>query len=448
MDMLIPFLSIFMGMTLWSQWFPIPGFTLPEQSFLQRMSGTFQLTLEYWAFCDLVDAATSINSGSGDLAAVSFADGLGYANSTGIPALDLGTDSTIEPDQLDSMPPWFQSPLLVSLLVLFWSSDRVTSSDPDEVVDIHPLGSGPGQRVFALLLILGIQCFLHALFVYTWRLFFAGHERFIGLATRFLEGEPQIARLQFVAEDGSSSFDREMDLLIAGSTETDEEILAWVMAADTRPDSVSHVSVLSQFRGIWVHRITKGHGEEQALGSELACDTTEPANTTYNPCANFVSRHSCDTLVIYVSDDDDDFQEAAKISTDYGAENNSHVPNPAKRRRRNRPSQAKRHREGKRAHQMNGKELQQEPSGPTAPASSVSDASIAVSQSSAFLSAFTPAFIPDRVVAQELQSGPLPPAPLSESMDIDSPAEWDMNSRDNGPPQRSRRRHRHRRHHV
>jgi hypothetical protein len=36
------------GMGLWSQWFPIPGFTAPEQSFMRRLSGTFQLTMESW----------------------------------------------------------------------------------------------------------------------------------------------------------------------------------------------------------------------------------------------------------------------------------------------------------------------------------------------------------------------------------------------------------------
>ncbi|KAJ6138129.1 hypothetical protein N7471_004615 [Penicillium samsonianum] len=441
--MWIPFLGIFVGITLWSQWFPIPGFTAPEQSFMRRLSGTFQLTMESWAFCDLVNAAVSKQASQREHPVWESRShvGRGYANSTDT-VLNLGTDVIIRPGLVDDMPSWFPTPFLVPIPVSSWSSDGVTSSDPEEPVDIHKLGSKPRQGFFATLLFIGVWCFVQvpwALIAYQ-RHLYDGLDTLIEWILKVLEGQPQIARVQFVAEDGSSSFDKEMDLLIAGPMETDEEILSWVMAADNCPESVSHVSILSQSGGIWVHRITKGQGDEQSPDPESACNTTEPVNTTDDARANLVSRNPWNSTDLYASDHDNS-PAPAENPIGNGAEDERPDSTPAYFSRRNRPSQAKRRRDAKRARQEK-KELKHS----SVLASYASSASLAMSSSSTPLSALAPVFVPGRLAEQDdPQSGPLSPTPLSTNVDIDPPADCGTTSPDdNALTQQSRRRRRRR----
>ncbi|KAJ5410287.1 uncharacterized protein N7487_004646 [Penicillium crustosum] len=425
--MLIPFLGIFVGMTLWSQWFPIPGFTAPEQSFIRRLSGTFQLTMESWAFCDLVNAAAS-QRGHASRRGHSVWEsrshvGHGYANSTDFLLVSLGTDVIVQPSVADDMPPWFPTPFLVPIPVSSWSSDGVTSSDPEEFVHILLLGSKPGHGFYTTLLFFGIWCF--------WIL-------------KVLEGQPQIARVQFVAEDDSSSFDGEMDRLIAGPTETDEEILSWVMAADSCPESVSHVSVLSRSGGIWVHRIAKSLGDDQVPDPESACNTTDLVNTTDNARMDLVSRHPWNSTALYASDHDDSPAPAGDPIGN-GADDERPDSTPAYFSRKNRPSQAKRRREGKRARQEK-KDLKHS----DVLASYASNASLAMSSSSTPLSALAPVFVPGRLAEQgDLQSGPPSPTPLFTNVGIDPPADCGTTTPDdNALPQPSRRRRRRRQRHA
>ncbi|CAI7655577.1 unnamed protein product [Penicillium palitans] len=437
--MLIPFLGIFVGMTLWSQWFPIPGFTAPEQSFVRRLSGTFQLTMESWAFCDLVNAAASQRE---------------RASQRGHPVWEsrshvghgLGTDVIVQPGLVDDMPPWFPTPFLVPIPVSSWTSDGVTSSDPEEFVHILKLGSKPGHGFYATLLFFGVWCLVQvpwALIAYQ-RQSYSGLDTLIEWILKVLEGQPQIARVQFVAEDDSSSFDEEMDRLIAGPTETDEEILSWVMAADNCPESVSHVSVLSQSGGIWVHRIAKSLGDEQAPDPESVCNTTDPVNTTDDARMNLVSRHPWNSVDLYASDSDDSPAPAGSPIGN-GAKDERPDSTPANSGRKNRPSQAKRRREGKRAQQ--GKK---ETKHSSVLASYASSASLAMSSSSTPFSALAPVFVPGRLAEQDdLQSGPPSPTPLFTNVGIDPPADCGTTTPDdNALPQPSRRRRRRRQRHA
>lgn len=448
--MLIPFLGIFVGMTLWSQWFPIPGFTAPEQSFIRRLSGTFQLTMESWAFCDLVNAAASQRghaSRRGNSVWESRSHvGHGYANSTDFLLVSLGTDVIVQPSVADDMPPWFPTPFLVPIPVSSWSSDGVTSSDPEEFVHILLLGSKPGHGFYTTLLFFGIWCFVQvpwALIAYQ-RQSYSGLDTLIEWILKVLEGQPQIARVQFVAEDDSSSFDGEMDRLIAGPTETDEEILSWVMAADSCPESVSHVSVLSRSGGIWVHRIAKSLGDDQVPDPESACNTTDLVNTTDNARMDLVSRHPWNSTALYASDHDDSPAPAGGPIGN-GADDERPDSTPAYFSRKNRPSQAKRRREGKRARQEK-KDLKHS----DVLASYASNASLAMSSSSTPLSALAPVFVPGRLAEQgDLQSGPPSPTPLFTNVGIDPPADCGTTTPDdNALPQPSRRRRRRRQRHA
>ncbi|KAJ5615880.1 hypothetical protein N7537_000994 [Penicillium hordei] len=342
------------------------------------------------------------------------------------------------------MPPWFPTPFLVPIPVSSWSSDGVTSSDPEEFVHILLLGSKPGHGFFAVLLFIGVWCFVQvpwALIAYQ-RQSYSGLDTLIEWTLKVLEGQPQIARVQFVAEDDSSSFDEEMDRLIAGPTETDEEIISWVMAADDCLESVSHVSVLSQSGGIWVHRIAKSLGDEHAPDPESMCNTTDPVNTTDDARMDLVSRHPWNSIVLYASGHDDS-PAPAESPIGNGAEDERPDSTPAYFSRKNRPSQAKRHREGKRARQEK-KELEHS----NVLASYASSASLTMSPSSTPLSALAPVFPPGRLAEQdELQSGPPSPTPLFANVGIDPPADCGTTSPGNNAlPRPSRRRRRRQRH--
>ncbi|KAJ5944409.1 hypothetical protein N7516_004577 [Penicillium verrucosum] len=455
--MLIPFLGIFVGMTLWSQWFPIPGFTTPEQSFVRRLAGSFQLTVESWAFCDLVDTAASqrgVFQGEHPVWESPSHVGHGYANSTGFVlvstdflVLSLETDLIIRPGLVDEMPSGFPTPFPVPISVLPRSCDGgVTSSAPQRF--INPIVIRPKIEHLGFLTTLWFIC-VWCMVQIPWALIAYQRQSRSGLDTliywtlKFLEGQPQIARVQFVGEDDSSSFDEEMDRLIAGPKETDEDILSWVMAADSCPESVSHVSVLSRSGGIWVHRIFESLGDEQALVPVSACNTTDPVNTTDDARTDLVSRHPWNSSALYASDSEDPSAPAeGPISN--GADDERPDSTPASSGRRNRPSQAKRRREAKRAAQQGKKELQH--SSVLASYASSASASLAMSSSSTPLSALAPVFVPGRLAEQDdLQSGPPSSAPLFASAGIDPPADCGTTTPDeNAPPQLHHRRRRRR----
>jgi hypothetical protein len=443
--MLIPFLGVFLGMTLWSQWLPIPGFTTPEMSLTQRLSGTVQLTLGSWIVCDTVDTLASQRSHSVDTDVVSFADDHGYANTTDYLVISLETGVIVRPGLVDTMPSWFPTGFKVPIPGLSWCSVGVTSSGFEEVVDIHTLRSGPGQGLFVSVLFAVIWCFIQgpmALIAYTRRLVSSGARTLAEWTLDYLEGQPQIAHVQFVAEEGSTLYGK-LDLLIAGVMDIQEETLAWVLAADSRPDSVSHVSVLSHSGGIWVHRIPKSGGE-QPRDRKSARNTTKTVDSTDSSCVKLVSQHPWNPPEIDASDHDDDSAEAEALNGN-GAEIEGDASTP-KRKRKNRPSQAKRRRLHERVLEASEKELEQALPKPTVPASSAQGTPLAASSSSTPLSASAPVFLPARLAEQELQSGPLSPAPLSVEMDIDPPEDCGTGSHDDGaPPQRSSRRRRHRR---
>ncbi|KAJ5135613.1 uncharacterized protein N7515_004891 [Penicillium bovifimosum] len=260
--LLIPWLGVVLGMTLWSQWLPIPGVTAPAMSFRQRLSGVCQLVAGSWIVCGTVDILKSPscysndtdNGGthSGDTAVVSLADGHGYANTTDFLLISPVTDVIVPLTRADTMPSWFATGgFKVPIPGLAWSSAGVTSSLPEEVVDIHPLRSGPGQGLFVPLLCVVVWCFLQgpmALVAYTRRLVSFSVRTLTERILDDLEGQPQIARVRLVAEEDSTLYDK-LDFLIAGLMDLQDETLAWVLAVDSHPDSVSHVSVLSHAGG-------------------------------------------------------------------------------------------------------------------------------------------------------------------------------------------------------
>ncbi|KAJ5124459.1 uncharacterized protein N7515_008284 [Penicillium bovifimosum] len=432
--LLIPFLGIFLGMTLWSQWRPIPGFTVPEMSFRQRLSGAVQLTLESCIVCGAVDTLMSQrshfgNTHSGDPAVVSPADNHGYANTTDY--LEISPEA-------DTMPSWFPTDSMVPIPGLVWYSVGVTTSVPEEVVDIHTLESGPGQGLFVPLLCLVVWCFLQgpmALIANTRRLVSFGVRALAEWTLDYLEGQPQIARVQFVAEEDPTLY-HELDFLIAGAMDIQDEALAWVLAANSRLDFVSHVSVLPHSGGIWVHRIPVGG--EQARDRKSTCNTT----TTYD--GTVLCQHPWNAPETDAPEHHDTSSPAEVLSVN-GAEVEGDG-SPQKRKRKNRPSQAKRRRFKQRLLEASEKELEQAHPKPTVPASSAQGTPLAVSSSSTPLSALAPVFVPAFLAEQELQSGSPSPAPLSMQMGIDPPDDCGTGSHDNGaPPQRPFRRHRHRR---
>ncbi|KXG47143.1 uncharacterized protein PGRI_038890 [Penicillium griseofulvum] len=435
--------------------------------------------MESWAFVDLVDAAASKgwhapqreHPVQESRSHVSH----GYSNSTDFVVLNLGTDIIVRPGLVDDMPPWFPTPFLVPIPVSLWTSDGVTSSVPEEDVDIDSLLPGPGLGFIAKLLLVCVWwlCQASLVLIAYERQLFSDIETMMEGILKVFEGQLQIARVQFVAEE-DSSFDKKMDLLIAGSAETDEEALLWVMAADSCPESVSHVSVLSQSGGIWVHRITKGLGDEQAPEPESECNTTKPASTTDDVRENLVSRHPWNSIDLYASDSDDSPAPAVSLTasdhddspapaesltgngadgppapaeslTSNGAEDERPDSTPAYFSRKNRPSQAKRRRAAKRA-QQEKKELQHS----NVLASYASRASLAMPPSSTPLSALAPVFVPGHLAEQgDSQSGPLSPAPLFANVGIDPPTDCGTTLLDdNALPQQSRRRRRRRQHHA
>ncbi|KAJ5145464.1 uncharacterized protein N7515_000028 [Penicillium bovifimosum] len=438
--LLIPFLGICLGMTLWSQWLPIPGVTVPEMSFRERLSGAVQLTLGSWIVYDTVDTLMSQRPHSGDTAVVSavvnavvsavvnavvsVVDGHGYANTTDFLVISPVTDVMVPLTRADTMPSWFPTGVKVPIPGLAWCSVGVTTSLPEEVVDIHPLKSGPGQGLFVPLLCVVVWCFVQgpmALIAYT--------RRFVSFVVRTLaerilgdlEGQPQIARVQLVAEEDSTLYDK-LDFLIAGLMDLQDETLAWVLAVDSRPDSVSHVSVLSHAGGIWVHRI-RSEGE-QARDRKSARDTT--TNGTGSGCQLPGNPPGMDAFK------QDDASASAEVLNAKGADIEGDG-SPQKRKRKNRPSQAKRRRFKRRLLEASEKELEQALFRSRYTSRGVP------------LSALAPVFVPTHLAEQERQSGPLSSAPVSMQIGIDPPDDCGTGAHDNGvPPQRSFRRRRHR----
>ncbi|KAJ5571182.1 hypothetical protein N7535_004842 [Penicillium sp. DV-2018c] len=302
-------------------------------SFKHRLAGTLRLTLESWIVCDAEDAAKSQRSysgsiHSGDAAVVSFAGGRGYANTTDYLVISPETAVIVRPGLVDSMPSWFPTGFKVPLPDLFWYSVGVTSSVPEEVVDIHPLGPGPGQDLFVSVLLVVLWC---------------------------------------------------LDLLIAGVMDIQDETLAWVLAVDSRPDSVSHVSVLPHSGGIWVHRIPKSSDGEQARGRRSARNTTETGSGTDSACLKLVCQHPWNPPKMDASEHDD----ASPSGEDRNA-NGADIEgdgSPPARRKRYRPSQAKRRRFRERALKASEKEHEQGVPQPTVHASSAQSSPLATSSS-------------------------------------------------------------------
>ncbi|KAJ5130702.1 uncharacterized protein N7515_006741 [Penicillium bovifimosum] len=335
------------------------------------------------------------NTHAGDTAVVSAADDHGYANTTDYLEISLETVT---------MPSWFPTDSMVPIPGLVWCSVGVTTSVPEEVVDIHTLESGPGQGLFVPLLCLVVWCFLQgpmALIANTRRLVSFGVRALAEWTLAYLEGQPQIARVQFVAEEDPTLY-HELDFLIAGAMDIQDETLAWVLAANSRLDFVSHVSVLPHSGGIWVHRISVGG--EQALDRKSTCDTTK----TYD--GTLLCQYPWNAPEM---DDAPEHEEASPSGGALSA-NGAEIEgdgSPQVRKRRNRPSQAKRRRYKERLLEASAKELEQAVPRPTVPASSARGTPLAASSSSTPLPASAPV-LPAPLAEQELHSGPLSPSPL------------------------------------
>jgi hypothetical protein len=260
---------------------------------------------------------------------------------------------------------------------------------------------------------------------------------------KYLEGHLQIALVQFVADGGPHlSVNEEVDLLIAGPRVSDEEILAWVKDVDSRPDSVFHVSILSQSGGIWIHRIAEGSTDALPLGiaTETDCNTIKASTPTEDVRLNPV------LPLTWLSPDVDgsnlDHSEApADGEPEKSSEAEDRPPTLEKtKRRRNRPSQKQRHREGKRARLAREKELDKTLSESPVEASSLSAAFLSVSAGSTPLSALAPVFVPEQLVG-EPQSGPLSSTPVPAQADTNLPKDGGSTSQDyDGSSRRYKRR--------
>jgi hypothetical protein len=253
---------------------------------------------------------------------------------------------------------------------------------------------------------------------------FAYKRRLIDLAApakwilKSFAGQPQIA-LSFAGEqeDTASSFGEEVYLLFAGPMETDDDILAWVKGRDSRPESVSHVSVLSQFGGIWVHRIIEVLEEELPLEvpTDSDCKISETVNAAEDVCKKPV------LLLTWISPEvnDSDLVSPAPAVGELGesTETDGRPPSPpvkTRKGRKNRPSAKTRRRHAERARAE--KELEKTLSESPIEAPSPATASLLAPESSTPLSALAPAFIPSPLVGEQ-QSGPLASTPVSASSD-------------------------------
>ncbi|OQD87304.1 hypothetical protein PENANT_c006G05139 [Penicillium antarcticum] len=252
--MLFPFMEImFVGLTLWSQWFPIPGISDPQESLLRRSIGSLRLTLDVGAIYVLVD-------------------GPGYATPTGVSS----TDVICRPSRVYSLP---RLPTPSPVPILTRAYGRLTASRPKECM----VYLAPSLRLkntslidwmtaffiflqFVLLDLLSSKLPLllwllyhityvhwHVTFLITLIDFIAHTLRYLCDRTGFFVyifiGQPQIARMHFVVDRSLSVYEL-TDLLIAGPNEANLD-----PNFDARTISMNLlVSVLSQAEDIWIHR--------------------------------------------------------------------------------------------------------------------------------------------------------------------------------------------------
>ncbi|KAJ5130693.1 uncharacterized protein N7515_006732 [Penicillium bovifimosum] len=108
---------------------------------------------------------------------------------------------------------------------------------------------------------------------------------------------------------------------------------------------------------------------------------------------------------------------------------------PKMRKRKNRPSQAKRRRFRARL-EASKMELEQALPKPTVPAASAQGTPLAASSSSTPLSISAPVYLPAHLAEQELHSGRLSLAPLPIKKDIDPPEDCGTGSQENDAPRR------------
>lgn len=288
--MLIPLVGVLLSVALWIQWLSFPDPTVPQQSFIQRLGATLHLSLDTWVVVDTADAVASryehllkeAYSHTGNRAVVNITGDPGHTWFFGADEELLGLPRVWEPLPQSPTPP-------MSVPVKYWLKEGPADWITIDPVDV-PLSNSGRVKVF----IVSVVCTLFSvpwwayyqvlrfLFAYTRRLIIR-LEAQAEWILKYLEGQPQIARVQFLAEgDSPSSFDEELDLLIAGPRVTEEHVLSWAKEEDSRPESVSPVSVLSQSGGIWIHQFTESPKEKLPLGirTELDRKTTETANST------------------------------------------------------------------------------------------------------------------------------------------------------------------------
>ncbi|KAJ5748515.1 uncharacterized protein N7511_010211 [Penicillium nucicola] len=244
--MLFPFMGIFfVGLTLWSQWFPIPGVTDPQESFWRRSIGSIKLTLDVGAVCVLVDSKfpgpvygpgfptrTEVFDTSSPVAGTHLTPGprqvyrIPPRGTCGTPCPQLGLENTSLVDWMTVVFIYF--PFVIFDLVfpwltlLFWLLFYLSYDSGHVMLLLRPI----------------------EFIAYTLRYLREGSELFV----EFLIDQPQIARVQSVA-DGSLSVYELTDLLVAGPKEANLD------PNPVRTDSMGLlISVLSQAEDVWIHR--------------------------------------------------------------------------------------------------------------------------------------------------------------------------------------------------
>lgn len=452
--MLIPLVGVLLSVALWSQWLSFPDPTVPQQSFIRRLGSTLHLTLDAWVVIDTADAVASryehllkeAYSHTGNRAVVNISGDPGYTWFFGADEELLGLPRVWEPLPQSPTPP-------MSVPVKYWLKEGLADWITIDPADV-PLSNSERVKAF----IVSVVCTLFSvpwwayyqvlrfLFAYTRRLIIR-LEAQAEWILKYLEGQPQIARVQFVAEgDSPSSFDEELDLLIAGPRVTEEDILFWAKEEDSRPESVSPVSVLSQSGGIWIHQFTESPKEKLPLGIRTESDrkTTETANSTDGARLKPVLR------LTWISPDMEDSDLDSPAPADGEPEKSTETdgrpstPPVTINKKKNRPSLAARRRKAKQAREGE-KELEKTLSEPPVAASSTSSDSALAPNSSTPLSALAPVFTPGHLAGLP-QNGPLPSTPVPEQSGTNLPTDCGPPLQDfDGPSQRHKRHRRPRR---
>jgi hypothetical protein len=410
--MLIPIVGMLVSMAFWSVWFPNPDPFEPGQPIHRRLIGTLQFGLEAWAITDLVDAVASrygypveeTHSHTPKQLVVNFSDG----NWHGTWTYGDREDVLIFPRVWDPIP--LSPNSYVSDPVLYWFEEGglATFLTPEDAE--IPSRHSRSERVSIIITIWLVCMWFHLPWSARLRVFqnsIAESRRFIFYldtwfewAQKYLEDHPQIAPVHFVADGVSPlSFDDEVDLLFADPKIMDEEILAWVKNTDSRPESVSRVSVLSQSGGIWIHRSTKGLEDALSLGNptETDCNTRKLTASTEDVRLNPVLRLTWISPDV-VGSSLDCSEDPAEHEPEKISEQDSRRPTPeVTQKRKPRPSQKARHREGKRARLAREKELEKTISESPVESSATSSVPLSTPPDSTPLSALAPVFVPGQL---------------------------------------------------